>query len=647
MPITIDFETYYDDDYSLRTRGMTYEKYVRDPRFEVICCAFHDHDKEKPWVVFGQEEVRAELQRLQLNNQVVVAHNMMFDGFILSDFYGIEAGGYSCTMEMARVYNNGNGSVSLANLSRQWGLPDKGTAVHDMKGLRLKDMTQQQIIEYGEYCVGDVKNSSSLFKLMRGFFSVQDMNLISETLRWAVCCKFELDIPLLEEYRERLRINREMLLNRLTEKYHTDTDGLRAMLRSPPRFAQMLEELGVEPPTKLNSKGLVTYAFAKDDIGFKELLEHHNPEVVDLVEIKMGVTSSVAETRAESFLGIASRGKFPFPLRPFGAHTGRHTATGGINCQNLPKRVGDKSLRKSMRAPAGFAVVTCDLSQIEVRKLTATAGQMNMVQAFLDGEDPYGLFGTELFGYPVNKSTVRERNIAKEAVLSLGYLAGWKTYQLRLKGNYGIEVSDAEAKRTVNFYRNSNVNVREFWSDCDRAIAVMHQGGEYKFGVGGEYTAVKGMIVLADGWKIRYDDIQIDTVDAFNRPQYSYYSHEQRSRKKIYSGLLANNLTQGSAARIFHWHLLQLRRAGLLMVGAVHDELIGICPLSEIFHWHDTMTRIMRSTPDWAKHVPVDCEFDIGWNYADQMSIKDFVKENYDTVSRYISKEYIDSRLAD
>ena len=32
--ITIDFETYYDKDFSLRK--MTTESYIRDPRFEVI-----------------------------------------------------------------------------------------------------------------------------------------------------------------------------------------------------------------------------------------------------------------------------------------------------------------------------------------------------------------------------------------------------------------------------------------------------------------------------------------------------------------------------------------------------------------------------------------------------------------------------------
>ena len=38
VEITLDFETYYSkkDKYSLAAKGMTYEKYIRDPKFEII-----------------------------------------------------------------------------------------------------------------------------------------------------------------------------------------------------------------------------------------------------------------------------------------------------------------------------------------------------------------------------------------------------------------------------------------------------------------------------------------------------------------------------------------------------------------------------------------------------------------------------------
>jgi hypothetical protein len=45
--VTIDFETYYDRDYSLSK--MTTEAYVRDPRFEVIGVAIKVNEEEVDW----------------------------------------------------------------------------------------------------------------------------------------------------------------------------------------------------------------------------------------------------------------------------------------------------------------------------------------------------------------------------------------------------------------------------------------------------------------------------------------------------------------------------------------------------------------------------------------------------------------------
>ena len=45
--ITIDFETYYDKDYSLSK--MTTEEYIRDERFEVIGVSVKVGDAEPVW----------------------------------------------------------------------------------------------------------------------------------------------------------------------------------------------------------------------------------------------------------------------------------------------------------------------------------------------------------------------------------------------------------------------------------------------------------------------------------------------------------------------------------------------------------------------------------------------------------------------
>ena len=641
--ITLDFETYYDNDYSLRR--MTYEQYVRDPRFEAIMCSIHiPSEKELYWV--KGDEIGKELQRLELHKHVQIAHNNAFDAFILNDHFGISAAGYGCTMQMARVAKNAEGSVSLDNLSKENNLKPKGTFVQNMLGVRARDMSESQWRDYGDYCLTDSENCSSLYRIYRPYFSTQDLNLISETLRWGAECKFVLNEQLLEDYVERLKVRRETRLELLADSYNVDTTRLRSMLRSSKTFAQMLRDQGVEPPTKINDKGNETYAFAKTDLEFKELGEHYNQRVVDLYETKVGTQSSIAETRAATFLEISKRGKMPFPLVPFKAVTGRHGATQKLNTQNLPARGEDTNLRQSMSAPPDHAVVTNDLAQVEARRLAALAGELRLVEQFYNGDDVYSLFGTTLFKYEISKATPRERSIAKEIILSSGFGAGWRSFQTRMKGAYGITLSDEEAQYYIRHYREVHTKITKFWEQCTIAIRTMYKGGEYKFGENDELTAVKGEIIFADGWRLRYDDIKFGGYDQYGREQYSYYSHRHRSRKHLYSGLVANNVTQGTAARILHWHLFELRKQSKIMSGAVHDELISVVHYKEVYDYYEAMTSVMRTTPEWASNTPLDCEFELGLNYGQLTDIKTFTQQHYNELRKYHPSDLLDHYAA-
>jgi hypothetical protein len=54
MILTIDFETYYDREFSLSK--MTTEEYVRDDRFEVIGVAVKVDDGETVWCTNGVDK---------------------------------------------------------------------------------------------------------------------------------------------------------------------------------------------------------------------------------------------------------------------------------------------------------------------------------------------------------------------------------------------------------------------------------------------------------------------------------------------------------------------------------------------------------------------------------------------------------------
>ena len=89
---TIDFETYYDDQYSLKK--MSTEDYVNDPRFEIILVSVAVDDGDP--VVFSADtchEYTDYLAKLGIETGAVLAHNTMFDGLILTVAYGADDGG--------------------------------------------------------------------------------------------------------------------------------------------------------------------------------------------------------------------------------------------------------------------------------------------------------------------------------------------------------------------------------------------------------------------------------------------------------------------------------------------------------------------------------------------------------------------------
>ena len=81
--ITIDFETYYDKEFSLSK--LTTEEYVRSEKFEIIGVAIKVDNEEPVWASGTHEQLKRWMQReFVWSEAMVLAHNTMFDGAILS-----------------------------------------------------------------------------------------------------------------------------------------------------------------------------------------------------------------------------------------------------------------------------------------------------------------------------------------------------------------------------------------------------------------------------------------------------------------------------------------------------------------------------------------------------------------------------------
>ncbi len=134
--ITLDFETYYDRDYSLRK--ITTEAYVRDPRFEVIGVGVKLNNGETEWASGTHEQIKKYLKTFPWDNAMLLCHNTMFDGAILNWRFDIRPRMYTDTLCVARALHGTEARASLAAVSERYGVGTKGHEVLNAIGKRRR-----------------------------------------------------------------------------------------------------------------------------------------------------------------------------------------------------------------------------------------------------------------------------------------------------------------------------------------------------------------------------------------------------------------------------------------------------------------------------------------------------------------------------
>lgn len=403
--ITIDFETYYDKEYSLSK--MTTESYIRDPRFQVIGMGYKVGDYESEW--FPGEEAGKKIHSMGWSNKVVLCHNTAFDGAIMSWHFGKRPALWLDTLSMARPEHGLTVGGSLAALVQHYNLGAKGTEVVNALGKRLEDFTPEELARYGQYCINDVELTLALYKLLRKGFPPAEIKTIDLLLRMFTEPVLQLNVEKLQAHLAAVQAKKADLMSRITESKDD--------LMSNDKFAELLKARGVDPPTKRSEaksktegKDVFTWAFAKTDTEFIELQEHEDLEVQALVAARLGVKSTLEETRTERLLGIASRGAFPIMLNYYGGHTGRASGGDKVNPQNFTR---GGAIRDAIEAPEYHEVVAGDSSNIEARLVAYMAEQNDLVEDFRNKVDVYCNFASEIYGRSITKADKEERHVGK------------------------------------------------------------------------------------------------------------------------------------------------------------------------------------------------------------------------------------------
>ena len=622
--VTIDFETYYDKDFSLSK--MTTEQYVRSSLFEIIGVGIKVNDYPTDW--YSGDNPGKFLKSLDYSKRAILCHNTAFDGAILSWHFGIKPRLWLDTLGMARPLHNVTVGGSLAKLVSYYGLGKKGDEVVAALGKRKADFTEADLAQYGEYCKNDVNLTKQLFDKLKVGFPSSELLVIDQTLRMYTDPVIELDVPLLEKHLEEVRTRKRTLIQDLGQGMG-GAQAVQDMLMSNDKFAEYLKRLGVEPPTKTSLKtGKESWAFAKTDKGMTDMLEHPDERVQAAVSARLGVKSTLEETRTENLIGVAGRGKLPIMLNYYGAHTGRFSGGDKLNLQNLPSR-GNTTIRRALKAPPGQMLISCDSSQIEARTVAWVAGQEDLLIAFRDKRDVYSEFATEVYGRAITKADKVERFVGKTCVLGLGYGMGAEKFRRTLEigqGGINVVIDINEAERIVRLYRQKNWKIVQFWQKCGNALKDMLYGGENALHPQVRYD--KRGIRMPNGFYVQYPALR-ETANGF-----MYISDARTYQKalkervltgtppddiawtRIYGGKVTENIVQAIAALVIRE---QMAAAGLHFKVAfqVHDEIIVAVPEDNALADQAKLEALMSVAPKWAPDLPVACESGMAANYGD------------------------------
>lgn len=403
-------------------------------------------------------------------------------------------------------------------------------------------------------------------------------------------------------------------------------------LENPNSVSQLkgwLEERGIEIES-LGKKDVAAMIKEIDKGGLDQ-------EALDMLKLRLQMAkSSVKKYQAAERYTCEdgrARGLFQF----YGANrTGRFSGR-GIQLQNLPQnhirtldearelvRMGEfqmvehiygntpdilSQLIRTMLIPKpGSEFIVADFSAIEARVLAWEAGEDWRLEAFRNGADIYCASASQMFGVPVVKHGVNGelRQKGKVAELACGYQGG--AGALISMGALDMGLKESELPDIIDSWREANPHIVSFWWDVEKAATDCVQTHEDQKAGKLRFQLYSGTlwIVLPSGRKLAYLKPRLQP-NRFGRMALTFEGTDtgnKWSRGESYGGKLCENCTQAIARDILTEAMWRMEKAGLNIVGHVHDEVIIETPKDSISV--DEVCRIMSENPAWCADLPLN-----------------------------------------
>jgi len=289
------------------------------------------------------------------------------------------------------------------------------------------------------------------------------------------------------------------------------------------------------------------------------------------------------------------------------------------------------SLRGMFIVKPGNKLYVGDFSAIEARVVMWLAEQEDALEAFRvydkgEGPDIYCVMAEKLFKRSINKEDdPYERQLGKITILGCGYQMSWSKLQFQASKDYGVDLTETEARELVDTYRGDYSMVPDLWRGIETAAKnTVHTGNPHTYGrigfeivddAAGRWLACK----LPSGRNLWYYDPKIEIVPApWDQDKLIYQlTYQGRNNKAgpawtrvpTYGGMLVENIVQAISRDLMVAAMFRIEQKGYGIILTVHDE-IGCETLDSFGTLEEFLELMTGPNPEWADGCPIEVE---GW----------------------------------
>ena len=289
-------------------------------------------------------------------------------------------------------------------------------------------------------------------------------------------------------------------------------------------------------------------------------------------------------------------------------------------------------LRPTLMADEGKTFVCSDWSAIEGRFLpwlTLDERCEEKLNIFRRGECVYLATASDIYFERVTEKKDPRRQVGKVAELALGYQGAAGSFMV-MGANYGVHLPGAEVDRIVHNWRNANPGIVQFWYALENAAlkavdnpGTMHEIGRVAFLFNESLCGGTLWCRLPSGRLLSYTNCRIEFdpkwekygLSSLNASVAPKAGAQEWTRRNLYGGLFAENITQAGCADLLREAIRALVKDDFPVAAHTHDEIMLEVDEKYSSDYLEMLEDYMLFLPPWAEGLPLAVESWVGPRY--------------------------------